>query len=274
MLLGFLTSGQLGSLEETLRWAARHGFKAVSIAVSPGSRFLDLDAVIANPRSVLELEEESGVLVSAIGFYGNPISPDPQTRRLHTEFFLKVIRALHKMDKSVATGWVGRFPGSIEDNVREIGSVWPSILREAEDGGIRVAIENCPGNIMYRPDVWRAVFEKLGSEAIGLEFDPSHLVCQFIEPLDAMDEFGDRIYHVHAKDAEVDWDRVSRLGITAEGWCPHRLPGFGVVDWARFFTVLRKHGYDYAVNVEHEDPFFSYEEGLIVARKFLELYIP
>lgn len=148
------------------------------------------------------------------------------------------------------------------------------IVKRAEDYGVRIAIENCPGNIMYRPDIWRRVFEELGSESLGLEFDPSHLICQLIDPIRAADEFGSRIYHIHAKDAEVLWERVRELGITVGGWCPHRLPGFGQLDWAKFFSVLRKHGYDYAVSIEHEDPYFKYEEGLLLARNFLSRFIP
>ena len=273
MLLGFLTGGRLGDLKKSLEWARVHGFKSISVTLPPGSRFLDLDEVLRNPRSILELEEETGITISALGFYGNPIDPDTSTRKLHVAHFTKLLEATYRLEKSVVTGWIGRYPGSIEDNLREIGEVWPAIIKMAEDYGVKIAVENCPGNIMYRPDIWRRVFEELGSEILGLEFDPSHLICQMIDPLEVEDEFGSRIYHVHAKDAEIDWRKIRELGITGRGWCPHRLPGFGTLDWAKFFSILRKHGYDYAISIEHEDPYFEYEEGLILARKFLERFI-
>ncbi len=273
MLLGFFTGGQLGDLRRTLEWAAKHGFQSISVAAPPGSKFFDVGEVIKDPRPVRELQESTGVVISAIGFYGNPIDPDPSTRKLHSEHFERLIEAAHRLELPVVTGWIGKYPGDVDRNLQEIKKVWPPIVKRAEDLNVKIAIENCPGNIMYRPDIWRAVFEELGSPALGLEFDPSHLICQMIDAVKAADEFGGRIYHIHAKDAQVLWDRVRELGITVGGWCPHRLPGYGQFDWAAFFSVLRKHNYNYAVSIEHEDPFFKYEEGLILAKKFLERFV-
>lgn len=273
MLLGFFTGGQLGDLKKTLEWARRHGFQSISVAAPPGSKFVNVDEAIRDPRALKELEAETGVLISALGFYGNPIDPDPSTRKLHSEHFLKLVEATYRLEKLVVTGWLGKFPGDVDKNIEEIKKVWLPILRRAEDAGIKIAIENCPANVMYRPDIWRAVFEELGSPNLGLEYDPSHLICQLIDPVKAADDFGGRIFHVHAKDAEVLFERVRELGVTVGGWCPHRLPGFGQFNWTAFFSVLRKHRYDYAISIEHEDPFFGYEEGLILARKFLERFI-
>ncbi|MCS7104178.1 MAG: sugar phosphate isomerase/epimerase [Thermofilaceae archaeon] len=273
MLLGFFTGGQLGDLKKTLKWARDYGFQSISVAAPPGSSFFDVDAAIRNPSAVKTLEEEERVVISALGFYGNPIDPDPSVRKLHIEHFMKLIEATYKLEKPVVTGWLGKYPGDVDRNLEELRKVWPPILKKAEDYGVKIAIENCPGNIMFRPDIWRAVFDELGSPNLGLEFDPSHLICQLIDPVKAADEFGGRIFHVHAKDAEVLWSRLREVGVTVGGWCPHRLPGFGEFDWIGFFSVLRKYRYDYAISIEHEDPFFGYEEGLILARKFLERFI-
>ena len=274
MFLGFLTGGQLGNLSETLKWAEEHGFKAISITLPINTKFIDVDEALQNPAPIKEAIEASPVIVSAIGFYGNPIHPDQSTRKAHKEHLLKVIELTYKLEVPVVTGWIGKHPGTIEDNIREIGKEWPEILSKAEDLGLKIAIENCPGNIMYRSDIWARVFELLGSEALGLEFDPSHLICQLIDANEAADEFGDRIYHVHAKDAQVLWKKVRKTGITDRGWCPHRLPGWGDLDWREFFSVLQKHGYDYAISIEHEDPYFDYKTGLILAKKFLEQLMP
>lgn len=273
MLLGFFTGGQLGDLKKTLKWARDHGFQSISVAAPPGSSFFDVDAAIRNPSAVKTLEEEERVVISALGFYGNPIDPDSSVRKLHIEHFMKLVEATYKLEKPVVTGWLGKYPGDVDRNLEELRKVWPPILKKAEDCGVKIAIENCPGNIMFRPDIWRAVFDELGSPNLGLEFDPSHLICQLIDPVKAADEFGGRIFHVHAKDAEVLWSRLREVGVTVGGWCPHRLPGFGEFDWIGFFSVLRKYRYDYAISIEHEDPFFGYEEGLILARKFLERFI-
>jgi sugar phosphate isomerase/epimerase len=274
MFIGFLTGGQLGDLRKTLEWAEAKGFKSISIGTGPGSSFLNVKEVVSNPRVVKDVLSSSKIIVSAIGFYGNPIDPVEENRRVAKGFFKDLIEAAYRIEVPVVTGWIGLYPGSVEDNIREIGKTWPEIINLAEDRGIRIAIENCPGNIAYRPDIWRRIFETIPSRNLGLEFDPSHLICQMIDAVRAADEFGDRIYHTHVKDAQILWDRVAENGIRSEGWCPHRLPGFGELDWAGFITVLKKHKYDYALSIEHEDPFYEYKEGLLVAKKFLEQFIP
>jgi sugar phosphate isomerase/epimerase len=274
MFIGFLTSGQLGDLKKTLEWAEANSFKSVSIATGPGSTFFNVEEAVSNPSMVKNMLGSSKTIISAIGFYGNPLDPVEEKRKIAKEFFKKMIEAAYKIEIPVVTGWIGLYPGGVEDNIREMSKVWLEIINLAEDKGIKIAIENCPGNIAYRPDIWRRMFEILSSRNLGLEFDPSHLICQMIDVIKAADEFGDRIYHTHVKDAKILWGRVAENGISSEGWCPHRLPGFGELDWPSFITVLRKHNYDYALSIEHEDPFFNYEEGLIVARKFLERFLP
>lgn len=274
MFVGFLTSGQLGDLRRTLEWAEAKGFKSISIATGPGSSFFNVNEVVSNPRVVKDVLNSSKTIVSAIGFYGNPIDPVEEKRKTAREFFKQLIEAAYRIEVPVVTGWIGLHPGSVEENIREIGRTWPEIINLSEDRGIRIAIENCPGNIAYRPDIWRRIFEEMPSRNLGLEFDPSHLICQMIDAVRAADEFGDRIYHTHMKDAQILWEKVAENGIRSEGWCPHRLPGFGELDWADFITVLKKHKYDYALSIEHEDPFYEYKEGLLLAKKFLEQFIP
>ncbi|MBO3801862.1 MAG: sugar phosphate isomerase/epimerase [Thermoproteota archaeon] len=273
MFIGFLTGGQLGDLKKTLEWAEEKGFKAISISTGPSNEFFNVNAIISDPKETKELLKNSKVIVSAIGFYGNPIHKEESTRKVHQKFFLDLIEVAYRLEIPVVTGWVGLYPGSVEDNIKEIKNVWPEIIKKAEDRNIKIAIENCPGNIAYRPDIWEKMFEVIPSKNFGLEFDPSHLICQMIDAVSVADEFGDRIHHTHVKDAQVLWEKVSRNGIRSEGWCPHRLPGYGDLNWADFITVLKKHGYNYALSIEHEDPYFKYEEGLLLAKKFLEQFV-
>lgn len=274
VFISFLTGGQLGDFGTTLKWATTKGFRGVSVSTHPGSEFFNVKEVISDPARFKSAISESGVLLSAIGFYGNPIHKDDHVRREHKDFFINVLNCAYKLEVPVVTGWVGLFPGSVEDNVVEIKKVWPEIVRVAEDRSIKIAIENCPANIAYAPNIWDKMFEVIPSKNFGLEFDPSHLICQLIDVIEVEDEFGSRIHHTHLKDAEILWSKVSRDGIRSEAWCTHRLPGFGSLDWADFISVLRKHKYDYALTIEHEDPYFGYEEGLVVAKKFLETFLP
>ena len=100
----------------------------------------------------------------------------------------------------------------------------------------------------------------------GLQFDPSHLVWQFMDPVQAAREFVDKIYDVHLKDTEILWHVVRRGGIQPVNnvrWWRFRVPGYGSVDWKGFFSVLAEAGYTGAMNIENEDEFYypAYKRG-------------
>jgi sugar phosphate isomerase/epimerase len=132
----------------------------------------------------------------------------------------------------------------------------------AEQLGVRVALENCPhgpggGNFVNGPDSWDAVFAALDSSYLGIELDPSHLVFRFMDYERAIRDYCSRVFHVHAKDAMIRRDVLGRVGIHGEGWWCFRIPGLGEVDWTRFIDTLRLAGYDGAVVIENEDPYFG-----------------
>ena len=99
-----------------------------------------------------------------------------------------------------------------------------------------------------------------------MNYDPSHLIWQQMDYLKPMREFAHKLYHVHAKDARLDHDRLDEVGIMAfpNDYHTPKLPGMGDVDWGRFFSVLTDTGYDGAVCVEVEDRAF---EGSLERRK-------
>ena len=93
----------------------------------------------------------------------------------------------------------------------------------------------------------------------------AHLVWQFIDYLRPIKEFRERIFHVHAKDMEIDREMLYRDGVLGCGftWAIPRLPGLGEVDWARFTAALYAAGYDYVISVEHEDRGFEGTQELV-----------
>ena len=118
------------------------------------------------------------------------------------------------------------------------------------------------------------------SASFGLNFDPSHLIWQMIDVERAIDEFAERIFHVHAKDLEIDRNGLFEHGVMAKGigWQVPRLPGLGEVRWDRFFAALYRNHYDGPVVIEHEDRRFEGSEeavirGFHLARDVLAPYI-
>ena len=135
-------------------------------------------------------------------------------------------------------------------------------------------------NLPYSPALLRRMFEQLPAKNFGLNFDPSHLVWLHIDYIRFIHEFKERIFHVHAKDMDIDRDLMYEDGIVTAGfrWQQPRLPGMGLVDWKRLIASLYDIGYDHVISIEHEDRNFEGSEelvkrGFLLAKKTLDLYV-
>jgi len=231
-------------------------------------------------QKVKLLLDRHGLTVSAVAVYFS-MPQDPEER---VDAYRAYIRFCQDIDVGCIAAMTQSDPvRSLDENLGEWGSVFSQVAPLAEDAGVKIAFENWPGltgdyppvgslNIAFRPAIWERMFERVDSPALGLEFDPSHLVWQGIDWAAQLVRWADRIHHVHAKDTEVLHDRLEVDGFLSEGWWRYRLPGYGEVDWAHFTSLLKEHGYDGAITVEHEDPVFSGDrriEGLRKAHDFL-----
>jgi hypothetical protein len=121
-------------------------------------------------------------------------------------------------------------------------------------------------NLASSPTIWRRMFEEIPSANFGLNYDPSHLVWQFIDYIRPIFGFKDRIFHVHIKDAKLLRENLNDVGILATPPSFHRpkLPSLGGVDWGKFFSALTDIGYDGSACVEVEERAF---EGSLEMRK-------
>ena len=243
------------SLEEVFSFARQEGFGCVELMCWPpgaadrryaGVMHLDVTRLDgAAVGRVRDLVEKTGVLISGLGYYPNPLSPDVEHRRVVVEHLRKVIDAAKLLGVGVVNTFIGRDPArTIEAQWPIFNSIWPGLVQHAERAGVKIAIENCPmlfssdewpggKNLAVSPSVWRTLFDALPGATLGLNFDPSHLIWQFIDPARCIREFGKRIYHVHAKDARIDHDRLYDHGILGLGWHTPKLPGLGDVNWRR-----------------------------------------
>ncbi len=303
MKLGFMSAILPDlSLEEVISFASSEGFTCVEIMCWPKGRaerryagithidVEDFDREAAD--SVTTIMQKAGVSISALGYYPNPLTPDASERSVYGEHLKKVIAAAQLLDVETVNTFIGRdWTRSIDDNWPRFTEVWPPLVRFAEDHDVRIGIENCPmlftndewpggKNLAHSPAIWRRMFEEIPSAYFGLNFDPSHLVWQQIDCIGPIYEFGDRIVHVHAKDARIDREKLKDVGILATplAWHTPKLPGLGDVDWGKFFSALTDVGYRGPVCVEVEDRAYESElelrkRALRQSRAFLAQYI-
>jgi sugar phosphate isomerase/epimerase len=231
--------------------------------------------------------------VSSLACDGNHIDPDPAKRQQQNNFTVKCIELCGKMGIPAIGGQSGTDRSKpLQQQVDEIVRVYTEkYFPLAEKHKVKVLWEPYAGgpNIATGPVGWEALFKAFqNSPHVGLQFDPSHLVWQFMDPVQAARDFVDKIYDVHLKDTEILWHVVRRAGIQPvdnQRWWRFRVPGYGSVDWKGFFSVLSEAGYSGAMNIENEDQFYypameqgnfteQYKRGFRVAHEFLKTLVP
>ncbi len=303
MKLGLLTAPfEDTDLMDVATWASGNGFSALEIACWPssggekrryaGTSHINVDGLTAaQGKEIVDELSGKGVEISGLGYYPNPLHADASHRDEVIEHLKKVVTAAGTMGLSVVNTFVGGDRTlNVDQNWERAQQIISPIVDHARGQGVRLCFENCPmifsydewpggHNIAYSPKIWRRIFEEWGDD-VGMNFDPSHLIWQFIDQTRFIKEFGPNIAHVHAKDLMVDHDGLYEHGIMSAGmgWQVPRLCGLGDVDWSDFFSGLYRVGYDGPVIIEHEDRLFEgtdekVKRGFLLARDVLQPFI-
>lgn len=285
MQLGFVSAilPEL-SLQEVLEVAVESGYDCVEVMCWPlgkaerryaGVTHIDVSYFhAAAAAEVRALTERTGVAISALGYYPNPLAPDPAERQVYLDQLRRVIDAAALLGLNTVNTFVGRDPArSVEANWPLFQEVWPPLVSYAAEQNISIGIENCPmfftndewpggKNLATSPAIWRRMFAEISDQHFGLNYDPSHMIWQQMDEVRPIAEFGPRLRHVHAKDARLDRAKLDDVGILAVPLDYHtpKLPGLGSVRWGPFFSALTEAGYTGPVCVEVEDR--AYEHSL------------
>jgi sugar phosphate isomerase/epimerase len=299
MKLGFLTAPFAETpLMEVADWAASADFEVLEIACWPrttgptrryaGTSHIDVKNLSdAQATEIVDEIASKGLSISGLGYYPNPLHPDPEHRAEVIGHLKAVMVAARKMGIPLVNTFMGGDSAkNLDDNWEEALRVWPDIVAFAKDQGVKITLENCPmlfsydewpggHNIATTPRQWRRILEHWG-DTIGLNFDPSHLVLQMIDIQRFLKEFGSNVLHYQAKDLMIDRDGLYERGIFSMGigWQIPRIPGLGEVDWGIVHGELYRQGYEGDCIIEHEDRRFEgtdakVKQGFLIARDVL-----
>jgi sugar phosphate isomerase/epimerase len=266
--------------------ASERGLPAIEVNVGPnypvidGASFpghLDLAAIVEHGAGpVEEILGDSGVTIASLAPMINLLTADPALRAQRIAYLRLTIDACVTLGVKTVVTFTGSAYGMhfwgtpgvgdnhssnrVADNLQHFRDVYGPLASYAEERGIRIAFETAgrggpEGNLAHSPELWDRMFDAVPSTALGLSFDPSHLVWLHIPHIpDLIRAYGSRIYHVDGKDIEILPARLARQGILGSGWWRYRLPGLGELDWRAIFSALRDIGYDDIVAIENEDP--------------------
>jgi sugar phosphate isomerase/epimerase len=302
MKLGFLTAPFPDTpLTEVGDWAAASGFEVLEIACWPrgggearryaGTSHIDVANLSASQATeIVDQIHGKGLSISGLGYYPNPLHPDPAHREQVIGHLKSVITAAEKMNVPLVNTFMGADGAKNQDqNWEDAQRIWPDIIGFAKDHDRKITFENCPmlfsydewpggHNIATTPRMWRRILE-LWSETVGLNFDPSHLILQMIDIRRFLKEFGANVLHYQAKDLMIDRDGLYERGIMSMGmgWQIPRIPGLGDVDWSVVHSELYRQGYEGDCIIEHEDRRFEgsdelVKRGFLIARDVLRPY--
>ncbi|SDQ08065.1 sugar phosphate isomerase/epimerase family protein [Leucobacter chromiiresistens] len=293
-----LFTGQWADLpfEEVARLAAEWGYDGLEIAAS--GDHLDLaraDEDDAYLRSRLEVLDRYGLKVWAISNHlaGQAVCDDPidfrhqaivrpyvwgdgdpeGVRQRAAADMQRAARVARKLGADVVTGFTGSkiwpyvamFPpvpeSVIDEGYADFARRWAPILDVFDGEGVRYAHEVHPSEIAY--DYWttvRALEAVDHHPSFGINWDPSHLVWQGVDPIGFIVDFADRICHVDCKDTRLrpQTGRAGILGSHLPWGDPRRgwdfvSTGHGDIHWEDGFRALAGIGYTGPISIEWED---------------------
>ena len=195
-----------------------------------------------------------------------------EIRKWAIDEMMAVAQAARMMGVHIVTGFTGSpiwpywysFPQTtqqmIDDGFGRVRELWTPIFDEFDRCDVKFALEVHPTEIAFDYYSTRKLLDTFDRRpTLGINFDPSHLVWQGMDPCLFLRDFADRVYHVHMKDVKVRLDgRAGILGSHIEfgdlrrGWNFVSL-GHGDVDFDGIIRELNAMGYQGPLSVEWED---------------------
>lgn len=277
-----------------VEFAKWQGFTNMILGAGPSSTLDARTITEAQIRDTKATLDKYDMHVSALQIDGNHIAADPQERAGENAYFVKAIELAGRLRIPFIGTQSGKDPAKpFLKQVDEIVRVYnEKYFAACERNHVRILWEPYPeaANLATSPVGFEALFKAFGdSPYVGLQYDPSHLVRQFMDPIQTARDFVDKIYDVHLKDTEILWPVLRAGGIhpvNEAHWWRYRIPGMGSINWREFFSVLQDAGYWGAMSIEQEDPLYGadnnpgpdfsddFKMGFIMAKRYLAQYVP
>jgi sugar phosphate isomerase/epimerase len=249
--------------EATIRRIAGLGFQAVEL-IAWDRQALDDYYTPQRIRELRRLLTDEGVELSE--FVSTPrgmASPNPDIRAQAIDHFKRMVEVAVELgagmvntvsptpfdlavpritDKHLRQEWSMELAPGMDwrQNWYDYVELTQSCCAICEDAGIRYALEPHPYRLMRNAASMLRLIDQVGSPALGMNFDPSHLFPMGELSEMAVYEVGDRIFHTHLSDN----DGTSNV---------HWRPGKGQIDWRAVLQALQAVGYDYVLSIELED---------------------
>jgi sugar phosphate isomerase/epimerase len=269
------------NFDRVLDWTAENSFATIDLPVS------HLGEAAKLAKRGLRI---ASVDLAAWGGYQALITPDKAKRAAAVEQATRTIR--QGADAGATLFFTLMLPDQPElpraENFKYMVESYRALAPVLEQARAKLVIEGWPGPgaLCCTPETYRAIFREIPSPALGINFDPSHLLRMGIEPTRFLAEFHRCVFHVHGKDTELNGENLYEFGHTQPAtfapaaafgeWAwRYTIPGHGQARWTAIFELLAQADYSGMVSIELEDARFNGSEegeklGLVKSREYLE----
>ncbi len=295
------------SLDDALSFLHKKGVEAIEIGCGgyPGTAHADPAILLQDTAKRTAFQAtvaKYNMTISGLSCHCNPLHPNAEVARQADETLTRTILLAEKLNIRVINTFSGcpgdsaaaQYPNWVtcpwpEDFQTVLQWQWQEVLipywkkktafakAHAVD---KIALEMHPGFCVYNPETALKLRQAVGPE-LGVNFDPSHLIWQGIDPVIAIKNLGKAgaLFHFHAKDTKIDCANTACNGVLDtkpysdemnRSWI-FRTVGYGndASYWKEIISTLVLIGFDNSLSIEHEDSLMSINEGLSKAIDFL-----
>jgi sugar phosphate isomerase/epimerase len=213
-------------------------------------------------------ERHKRILPSRLWGDGDP----EEVRQRCAEEMKNTARAARKFGVKTVNGFTGSsvwkniyfFPPTSQEDIdkgyADFAARWKPIMDVFAENGVKFGLEVHPTEIAYDIITAHRALDALdGHPAFGFNFDPSHFIHQFLDPVEFIYDLGERIWHMHVKDSRVQLTGRNSIlsshldfGDIRRGW-DFVSPGRGDVKWDQVIRALNRVGYAGPLSIEWED---------------------
>lgn len=305
MKLGFFTANFTEMpLEDVIRMIKPYGYETIEIPAYEGNGQLETADVLEPGRAdeIRKMVKGYGMEIQALSNHADsflimgPTGKETdfiykgtaeEKIRHGTESLIRTAQAANALECPIVVGYPGVenwgrfffFPygQGWSEYERQFADRFGPILDKFQEYGVKFAIEIHPNSFVYDLHTAEKAIELVnGHPALGYNLDPANILYLMLDPCVVIDRLQDRIFHVHAKDAELARHNLPSGGTLMHGdmgaldhTYRFRIPGWGEVEWKRLITELSLTGYDGSLSYEHEDVTMSRMDGVEKTAEFL-----
>ena len=240
-------------LISVLPFIINNGFESVEIYFDSGLKNTDLKELA---YKATELAKGGNIEFSSIGIYVNPLQYEEQRKEVEN-----CIDNAKYFGAKVISTFAGAIDGApVFAAIPKFKDVFGELTKRAEANGIKIGIENAhmngfwysaKSNIGFCPSAWELMFDAVPSNALGLTWEPSHQIEQFIDIYAQLERWLNKIVHVHGKDGKLNRQFISEYGAWfGQHYCDHKFPGLGDSDWGKIISILSNGNYSGDITIE------------------------